>query len=128
MNAPNSFTGDTPVLMADGTRKPIKDVRVGDTVLATGESGPRKVTALINGDGDKQLVDITLDTNGIAGSATSTLTSTDGHPFWVPQLGSLPLTGIPSGFPPFTDGWKPAISRPGSGCRQALALGYRSLP
>ncbi|MFF8940614.1 RHS repeat-associated core domain-containing protein [Streptomyces paradoxus] len=88
--SPNSFTGDTPVLMADGTRKPIKDVQVGDTVLATdpetGESGPRKVTALINGEGDKQLVDITLDTDGIAGSATSTLTSTDGHPFWVPRL------------------------------------------
>lgn len=48
---PNSFTGDTPVLMADGTRKPIKDVEVGDTILATdpetGDTGPRKVTALI---------------------------------------------------------------------------------
>ncbi|GAA2248106.1 hypothetical protein GCM10010104_50790 [Streptomyces indiaensis] len=95
--APNSFTGDTPVLMADGTRKPIKDVQVGDTVLAadpeTGESGPREVTALINSEGEKPLVDITLDTDGIAGSATSVLTSTDGHPFWVPRLGKWTKAG-----------------------------------
>ncbi|MCX5294159.1 polymorphic toxin-type HINT domain-containing protein [Streptomyces sp. NBC_00183] len=87
---PNSFTGDTPVLMSDGTRKPIKDVAVGDTVIATdpetGDTGPRKVTALIKGDGDKQLVDITLDTDGLAGTRTDTITATDGHPFWVPQL------------------------------------------
>ncbi|MER7901149.1 RHS repeat-associated core domain-containing protein [Streptomyces sp. NPDC096046] len=87
---PNSFTGDTPVLMADGTRKPIKDVQVGDTVLATdpetGESGPRKVTALINGEGEKQLVDIALDTDGLTGSSTGKITATDGHPFWVPAL------------------------------------------
>ncbi|WP_405676008.1 HINT domain-containing protein [Streptomyces sp. NBC_01511] len=72
--------------MADGTRKPIKDIQIGDQVLATdpetGESGPRPVTALIKGTGDKQLVDITLDTG-----KTSTLTATDGHPFWVPALG-----------------------------------------
>ncbi|MEV6486988.1 RHS repeat-associated core domain-containing protein [Streptomyces sp. NPDC051576] len=87
---PNSFTGDTPVLMADGTRKPIKDVAIGDIVLATdpdtGETGPRKVTALIKGDGDKQLVDITLDTDGSAGTKTNALTATEGHPFWVPAL------------------------------------------
>ncbi|MFG2794460.1 RHS repeat-associated core domain-containing protein, partial [Streptomyces sp. NPDC048419] len=87
---PNSFTGDTPVLMADGTRKPIKDVAVGDTVMATdpetGNTGPRKVTALIKGEGEKHLVDITLDTDGHARAKTSTITATDGHPFWVPQL------------------------------------------
>ncbi|MET9656722.1 RHS repeat-associated core domain-containing protein [Streptomyces sp. NPDC006510] len=81
----NSFTSDTPVLLADGTRKPIKDVQIGDEVLATdpetGESGPRPVTALIKGTGDKQLVDITLDTG-----ASHSLTATDGHPFWVPAL------------------------------------------
>ncbi|MFF8611558.1 RHS repeat-associated core domain-containing protein [Streptomyces sp. NPDC015350] len=83
--AGNSFTSDTPVLLADGTRKPIKDVRIGDEVLATdpetGETGPRPVTALIKGTGDKQLVDITLDTG-----ASHSLTATDGHPFWVPAL------------------------------------------
>ncbi|MFI6567073.1 RHS repeat-associated core domain-containing protein [Streptomyces sp. NPDC050534] len=88
--APNSFTGDTPVLMADGTRKPIRDVAIGDTVIAsdprTGETGPRKVTSLIRGDGRKNVVDITLDTDGPTGTKTGTITATDGHPFWVPQL------------------------------------------
>lgn len=44
----NSFAGDTLVLMADGTKKPIKDVKPGDKVMATdpetGETGPRKVS------------------------------------------------------------------------------------
>ncbi|MEG8281212.1 RHS repeat-associated core domain-containing protein [Streptomyces sp. AHA2] len=86
----NSFTGDTPVLMGDGTRRPIKDVNIGDTVIATdpetGESAPRKVTALIQGSGEKQLVDITLDTDGPTGLSTGQITATDGHPFWVPTL------------------------------------------
>jgi RHS repeat-associated protein len=87
---PNSFTADTQVLMADGTRKRIRDISIGDTVLAgdpkSGETGPRKVTALIIGEGDKQLVDITVDADGLAGRKTGTLTTTDGHPFWVPAL------------------------------------------
>jgi hypothetical protein len=44
-----SFSADTDVLMADGTRKPISEVQVGDMVLATdpetGETGPRRVAA-----------------------------------------------------------------------------------
>ncbi|MFF3159631.1 polymorphic toxin-type HINT domain-containing protein [Streptomyces sp. NPDC057910] len=83
----NSFTADTPVLMADGTRKPIKDVRIGDKVAATdpetGEAGPRTVTALIQGTGDKQLIDIT--TTGTDGKSRH-VTATDGHPFWAPAL------------------------------------------
>ncbi|MFF7717534.1 RHS repeat-associated core domain-containing protein [Streptomyces sp. NPDC007988] len=86
----NSFTADTPVLMADGTRKPIKDVKIGEQVLATdpetGESGPRKVTALIQGSGNKQLVDIMIDTDGASGTKTGNVTATDGHPFWLPEL------------------------------------------
>ncbi|MFJ8002532.1 RHS repeat-associated core domain-containing protein [Streptomyces sp. NPDC096310] len=84
---PNSFTADTPVLMADGTRKPIKDVKIGNNVHATdpetGESGPRRVTALIEGTGDKSLTDITLTTKQNGNS--STITATDGHPFWAPE-------------------------------------------
>ncbi|WOX21439.1 RHS repeat-associated core domain-containing protein [Streptomyces solicathayae] len=87
----NSFTGDTPVLMADATHKSIKDIQVGDQVLATdpetGETGPRAVTALIQGTGDKQLVDITVDTDGVGGSETAKLTATDGHPFWAAEAG-----------------------------------------
>ncbi len=43
-----SFTGATVVLMANGSKKPIEDVEVGDEVMAsdpeTGEQEPRKVT------------------------------------------------------------------------------------
>ncbi|MFE9889078.1 RHS repeat-associated core domain-containing protein [Streptomyces scopuliridis] len=85
----NSFTGDTPVLMADGTRKPIKDVRVGDKVLATdpetGETGPRRVTTLIQGSGDKSLTDITVAA-ATADGKPAKITATDGHPFWLPDL------------------------------------------
>ncbi|MFZ4279140.1 RHS repeat-associated core domain-containing protein [Streptomyces rhizosphaericola] len=82
---PNSFTGETAVVRADGSHKAIKDIKVGDQVLATdpvsGESGPRKVTALIKSSGDKQLVDISIgDQDGSTGSFVS---ATEGHPFWV---------------------------------------------
>ncbi|WP_339154585.1 polymorphic toxin-type HINT domain-containing protein [Streptomyces sp. F41] len=82
---PNSFTGETAVVMADGSHKAIKDIKVGDQVLATdpvtGESGPRKVTALIKSSGHKQLVDISItDQDGSTGSFVS---ATEGHPFWV---------------------------------------------
>ncbi|MFC5802176.1 RHS repeat-associated core domain-containing protein [Streptomyces formicae] len=83
----NSFTPDTPVLMADGTRKPIKGIKIGDKVLATdpktGETSSQRVTALIIGGGEKHLVDITIDSDG---PKPEKLTATDGHPFWVPQL------------------------------------------
>ena len=83
----NSFTPDTPVLLADGTRKPIAQIAVGDVVLAsdptTGKTEPRPVTDLITGEGTKDLVTITVDTDGDQGDATGTLTATAGHPFWV---------------------------------------------
>ncbi|MFF4418363.1 RHS repeat-associated core domain-containing protein [Streptosporangium sp. NPDC001559] len=87
----NSFTGDTPVLMADGTRRPISDVKVGDRVSATDpETGitlSEPVTAVIQGIGPKNLVRITVDLDGDRGTATGTVTATDGHPFWVPDRG-----------------------------------------
>ncbi|WP_307874373.1 DNRLRE domain-containing protein [Frankia nepalensis] len=79
---PNSFDGDTEVLMADGTAKPIKDVDVGDRVLATdpetGRTEPHTVTDTIVGHGDKDLVDLTVATD--AGPAT--IVATTGHPVW----------------------------------------------
>ncbi len=79
---PNSFDGDTAVLMADGTRKRIRDVRVGDRVLATdpvtGRTEARTVTALIVGQGLKHLVAVSVGT----GHGMATLTATDHHPFW----------------------------------------------
>ncbi|MEU4682322.1 polymorphic toxin-type HINT domain-containing protein [Streptomyces xinghaiensis] len=86
----NSFVPGTKVLMADGTTKPIEDVDNGDTVQATdpetGDTTTQTVTAEIKGEGLKHLVSITIDTDGEKGTGTATVTATDGHPFWVPEL------------------------------------------
>ena len=83
----NSFVPGTLVLMADGSTKPIEDVRVGDMVLATdpttGKTEKREVTDLIVGYGEKELVELTIDT----GDGADTITATIGHPFWAPDLG-----------------------------------------
>ena len=75
----NSFTADTPVLMANGKEEPIADVKVGDKVLATdpetGRTEVRPVTALIRHSGKHTMVDLTLDDG-------SKITTTDHHPFW----------------------------------------------
>jgi RHS repeat-associated protein len=78
----NSFDPRTEVLMADGTTKPIVDVRIGDKVMAkdpkTGKRGPRTVTAeLLHRDND--LVD--LEVSGPDGKAV-TIHTTSHHPFW----------------------------------------------
>ncbi|MBB4966029.1 polymorphic toxin-type HINT domain-containing protein [Saccharothrix violaceirubra] len=82
----NSFTPETPVLMADGTTKPIEDVNVGDEVMASdpvdGRTESRPVTATIVGAGEKTLVDVTVDADG-DGDSDGVITATDGHPFWV---------------------------------------------
>ncbi|WP_327234756.1 polymorphic toxin-type HINT domain-containing protein [Streptomyces sp. NBC_01317] len=86
----NSFTPGTKVLLEDGTTKPIEDLKVGDKVLATdpetGKTTPKKVTAEIKGKGLKNLVKIALRISNKRGSSTTTVTATDGHPFWVPEL------------------------------------------
>ncbi|HUR05296.1 MAG TPA: polymorphic toxin-type HINT domain-containing protein [Nonomuraea sp.] len=87
---PNSFVPGTKVLMADGSTKPIEDVKIGDQVLAadpvTGHTEPRPVTALITGQGTKRLVKLTIDIDGDRGGQTGAITATDNHPFWVPAL------------------------------------------
>ncbi|MEU6278961.1 RHS repeat-associated core domain-containing protein [Streptomyces sp. NPDC047028] len=98
----NSFTPETLVLMADGSRKKIADIRIGDKVLATdpetGKTKTETVTAEIKGTGLKHLVKVTVDTDGKKGSKTASVTATDGHPFWVPALHAwLPATGLKSG-------------------------------
>jgi len=85
----NSFVPGTTVLMADGSTKPIEDVEIGDLVMATdpvtGETAAQEVTATIDGLGLKDLVDVTIDSNG-DGEGDATVTATDGHPFWVADL------------------------------------------
>ncbi len=83
----NSFTPQTPVLMADGRTKPIKDIRVGDRVLATDpatdETSPRPVDQLLTTTGQKSLVSITVDEDGAAGDSVGTFTATAAHPVWL---------------------------------------------
>ncbi|MFI2712751.1 polymorphic toxin-type HINT domain-containing protein [Micromonospora sp. NPDC018662] len=78
----NSFSADTPVLLADGSSKPIADIRVGDRVLATdpttGESAARPVTDLIRST-DPTLTDVTVTP---ATGPEATVHTTPHHPFW----------------------------------------------
>ncbi|MEV8632560.1 polymorphic toxin-type HINT domain-containing protein [Streptosporangium sp. NPDC051023] len=82
----NSFLPGTEVLMADGSRKPIEEVRTGDHVVATdpdtGESGARTVIALLVSSGTKELVRLRVDTDGAAGDETGQVVATMGHPIW----------------------------------------------
>ena len=76
-SCPLSFSGDTAVLMADGTAKPIRDVKPGDKVQAldpeTGESGAREVTHVWVHQDD-------LASLELAGGAA--VTTTEDHLFW----------------------------------------------
>ncbi len=82
----NSFTGATLVLLADGTKKPIRDVKVGNKVLATdpqtGETAARPVTKLIVHSGNHTMVDVRL-------ADGTTITATDRHPFWDATTGEF---------------------------------------
>lgn len=77
--------------MADGTTKPIEDIEIGDKVKAsdveTDDTQSRAVTLTIKREGSKRLVTLTVDTDGRTGDKTSTITATDGHPFWLPDMG-----------------------------------------
>jgi hypothetical protein len=72
-----SFSASTAVVLADGTTKPIADVRVGDRVLAedpvTGDRGARSVTHVWRHD------DVLLD---LETSDRSVVSTTEDHPFW----------------------------------------------
>lgn len=78
----HSFRYDTTVLMADGTRKRISEVAIGDHVLTTdldtGERVIREVTDLhVNRDSDMANVTV-RDENG----NLSTIYTTETHQFW----------------------------------------------
>ncbi|RKT54107.1 polymorphic toxin-type HINT domain-containing protein [Saccharothrix australiensis] len=88
----NSFVQGTQVLMADGSSKPIEQIKIGDRVLAwdqrTGETAAKPVTATILGDGLKHLVELTIDTR----DGARTVTATGNHPFWSPDAEKWVLT------------------------------------
>jgi hypothetical protein len=77
--------------MGDGTTKAIEQVKIGDWVWAsdpeTGEEGPRQVTDVIVGRGEKKLVEVeTCECCG-TGELPAThdhagVTATHDHPFW----------------------------------------------
>ncbi|KUO06753.1 polymorphic toxin-type HINT domain-containing protein [Streptomyces sp. DSM 15324] len=75
----NSFPGTTEVVLADGSRKAIRDVRFGDLLLATdpltGRTQAEPVTRTFSHP-TEDLLDITLADGG-------RLTSTPGHRFYV---------------------------------------------
>ncbi|MEU1386205.1 MULTISPECIES: polymorphic toxin-type HINT domain-containing protein [unclassified Nonomuraea] len=86
----NSFVPGTLVLMVDGSRKRIEDVRVGDQVIATdpetGKTEAKPVVALIAGEGSKKLVQLTIDIDGVKGDATGIVIATAGHPLWAADV------------------------------------------
>ncbi|MGI5171133.1 polymorphic toxin-type HINT domain-containing protein [Spirillospora sp. CA-253888] len=82
-----SFVPDTRVELADGTHKPINEIKLGDLVTAeepiSGKKGNRRVVATIVREAEKTLVEVTVDEgNGKSGK----LTATDNHPFWVAEV------------------------------------------
>ncbi|MFF0888256.1 RICIN domain-containing protein [Streptomyces sp. NPDC003456] len=88
----NSFPGGTRVLMADGSRKPIRDVRVGDLVLAEEQESRRPVPEPVLDvfeHATRSLVDIHV--------AGGRLTSTAGHRFWTEQRGWTQVSDLRPG-------------------------------
>ncbi|MFD0857228.1 RHS repeat-associated core domain-containing protein [Actinomadura adrarensis] len=102
----SSFVPGTTVLMADGNRKDIEDLKVGDKVIATdpktGRTEAKPVLATIASKGEKKLVQITIDASGpqplwttdgkpqagaelrtVPGAKGGVIVATDEHPFWV---------------------------------------------
>ncbi|MGW2638682.1 RICIN domain-containing protein [Streptomyces sp. NPDC001348] len=79
----NSFPGTTQVLMADGTTKEIKDIRIGDAVIATdpesGRTETHTVSRTIYTPDDTDFADITIDVRH------ARITATQHHPFWSPS-------------------------------------------
>ncbi|MFI8350693.1 toxin C-terminal domain-containing protein, partial [Streptomyces sp. NPDC085596] len=85
---PNSFTGDTRVLMADGTAKAIDQIKIGDTIANsvpdTTGTRARKVTNVIVTRTDHDFVDVTIRrTSGPTHDRDDAhLTTTFHHPFY----------------------------------------------
>ncbi|WP_459644525.1 polymorphic toxin-type HINT domain-containing protein [Kineococcus sp. NUM-3379] len=78
----DSFTADTLVVMGDGRRKPIAEIKVGDQVLATdpetGRTAVREVTA-VHINNDAEFTDLTVtEPDG----DQSVINTTQHHPFW----------------------------------------------
>ncbi|WP_405096834.1 polymorphic toxin-type HINT domain-containing protein [Micromonospora sp. NBC_01412] len=80
---PHSFDPSTRVLLADGSSKPIEDLKHGDEVAATdpetGRSAAKPVTQL-HVNQDRDLTDLTV--RDAKTGKTTVLKTTQHHPFW----------------------------------------------
>ena len=77
----HSFAPGTPVLMADGSTKPIKDVNVGDQVLATDPSTGKtraQVVQAVMVHNDDDVFEVVVKGAG----GTGTIRTTEKHLFW----------------------------------------------
>ncbi|MFI1189963.1 polymorphic toxin-type HINT domain-containing protein, partial [Streptomyces californicus] len=100
----HSFLPKTKVLLANDKTKLIKDIKLGDKIIATdpktGKTTVREVVRTITTEDDKHFVDLTIHTKHVVGQKvdgkreatgakaranSSTLTSTINHPFWSPS-------------------------------------------
>ena len=92
-NGAACFTGDTPVLMADGSSKPIQDVQPGDQVTAwdpdTDTTQPRTVTRTWTHENVETLV-VGLEDGG-------QVETTTGHPFLTKDHGWTPAGHLKPG-------------------------------
>jgi RHS repeat-associated protein len=83
---PNSFPGHTKVKMADGTTKPISEVKPGDKVLATnpktGKTQAEPVLAIIRGHKTEHYAALTITTGRGRHQKTGVIIATTGHPFY----------------------------------------------
>jgi len=78
----HSFDPATPVLMGDGSSKPIKDVKLGDRVTSTDPATGKTTTepvVLLHDNHDTDLADVTVRA---ADGTRDTLHTTWHHPFW----------------------------------------------
>ena len=92
----HSFVSGTEVQLADGSTRPIEDVKVGDKVTATdpdtGETSTHEVVRTIVTRHDSHFVKVTVATSGDDDSKGS-LTATATHPFWSPSAGNWVTAG-----------------------------------
>lgn len=81
----HSFTGSTPVLMADGSTKSIDQIRRGDLVAnampGETEARPDRVAEVIVTTTDSEFIDVTVRV-GDGLDSTATVTTTNTHPFY----------------------------------------------
>ncbi|MEU6164171.1 RNase A-like domain-containing protein [Streptomyces tanashiensis] len=97
----NSFPAGTRVLMADGSHRPIQDVRESDLVLATEAGGdmeltePRPVLAVPFTSSLTEKTFVRLAVAADDGTESS-VTSTEGHRYWLPERQSWVSAGTVS--------------------------------